>query len=108
MNLNNAQTKEQIYQWNTIANAGSLAAAGGAFIAPPAALISGVSAAYFGQMASSAERHNNGNGIYIKVYWSQVFFIEPEVRLETGHSKLRQKKIQWYHVKFTEGVHDYG
>lgn len=31
-----------------------------------------------------------------------------EVRLETGHSKLRQKKIQWYHIKFTEGVHDYG
>lgn len=35
-------------------------------------------------------------------------FIHGEVRLETGHSKLRQKKIQWYHIKFTEGVHDYG
>src|SRR5699024_5243490 len=33
---------------------------------------------------------------------------DAEVRLETGHSKLRQKKIQWYHIKFTEGVHDYG
>ncbi len=31
-----------------------------------------------------------------------------EVRLENGHSKLRQKKIQWSHIKFTEGVHDYG
>lgn len=33
---------------------------------------------------------------------------QSEVRLETGHSKLRQKKIQWYHIKFTEGVHEYG
>jgi len=34
--------------------------------------------------------------------------VRNEVRLETGHSKLRQKKIQWYHIKFTEGVHNYG
>lgn len=49
-------------------------------------------------------------GIYVITDKSngKLYIGSAEVRLETGHSKLRQKKIQWYHIKFTEGVHDYG
>ncbi|MNW25364.1 hypothetical protein D3C74_21050 [compost metagenome] len=72
----NAQTKDAIDYYNTIAGGGALVTGATAWY-PPVSGFTGAVSGYFALFAARMSANNHGNGVYVSVTWATTFDIEP-------------------------------